>query len=178
MNAFRTKKFSCLKKTYKSINIWYNCWISTPRNLFTRDRWRRWMESGIVTINDIVTPEQGRLMGQKEIDGRYGIKLNFMKNLSNSPLLRSSQESLGSNMKAWCKEKTWTFSTQPPKKWYGAILWTKKQEIKRKESWRQELVPLQEHPLQIDWEDTYTIPYSFTERQNYMHFSIAFTTGS
>lgn len=41
-------------------------------------------------------------------------------------------------------------------------------EIKHQESWRQELATLQESPLHIDWENTYSIPYS-TTRETKLH---------
>lgn len=58
-----------------------------------------------------------------------------------------------------------------PKNWYRALLTAKKMEIKRKESWQQELTPFHEGhelPLHIDWEKTFLIPFS-TTRETKLH---------
>lgn len=157
--------------------IWYNSRIQTPRNPFTRNRWNKWMASGILTVNDICMPDQARLMGQQEIEERYNIQTNFLDNLS----LRNSiplewRRSLTRDFVGDTDIK-YEISTQgekldilnsSPKTWYSAILKSKRQEIKRKETWHYKLAQRQEEPLQIDWEKTFMIPY-LTTRETKLH---------
>lgn len=64
-----------------------------------------------------------------------------------------------------------------PQKWYRAIVRTRKQEIKHKEIWQQELPNLQDPPPQIEWEDNYIIPFSTTRETKLHSSSIGYFTG-
>lgn len=157
--------------------IWYNSHIQTPRNPFTRSRWHKWMDSGIQTINDICMPNQGRIMGQQEIEEVHGFKTNFLDSLS----IRNSipfewRRSLTGDF-AGDTDPKYEISIQgeridilnsSPRTWYSAMLKTKKQEIKRQGTWQQELELTQAEPLQIDWAQTYRIPY-LTTRETKLH---------
>lgn len=55
-----------------------------------------------------------------------------------------------------------------PKKWYAAMIQAKSQTIKREASWNQELSAMMNLPININWEDTYIIPYT-TIRETKFH---------
>lgn len=157
--------------------IWYNHHVESPRNPFNREQWNRWIAAGIMIVNDVCMPEQGRLMGQLELEDKYHLHTNFLQNLSfrnslpfhwKQALTREFSGNPRVKFEIRVQNETIDILNSPPKKWYGALLSTKKQEIKRKESWRQDLSLTQERPLLIDWERTFMIPYSVT-RETKMH---------
>lgn len=116
-------------------------------------------------------------MGQNEIEEKYHLRANFLQNLSlrnsfpfqwRQSLTREFTGNPRVKYEIMVQYETLDHLNSTPKKWYQALLTTKKQEIKQKEHWKQELAPRQDHPLQIDWERIFTIPYSVT-RETKMH---------
>lgn len=123
--------------------IWYNALIQSPRNPFTRSRWNKWMDSGIRTNDDICMPDQGRIMGQQEIEEKHDFKTNFLYNLSVRNSIPFEWRRSLTREFAGDTEIKYEISIQgeridilnsSPKTWYSAILRTKKQEIKCKET--------------------------------------------
>lgn len=130
-----------------------------------------------MTINDICMHAQDRLMGQQEIEETYHMNTNFLKNLSlrnsipfewRQTLTRDFAVDQRIKYEISVQGETLDILNSSPKKWYAMIVRGKRQENKRKESWRQDLVHTQVGQLRIDWENTFSTPY-YTTRETKLH---------
>lgn len=55
-----------------------NTCVSSPQHILSRDKWRRWMDTGIVMVHHLCHPNENRIMGQGEIAHTFNIKCNFL----------------------------------------------------------------------------------------------------
>lgn len=62
--------------------IWENHWISSPQHFLRRELWKRWIEAGIIIINDICHDTENRLLGHEEINEKFHIRCNFLDALT------------------------------------------------------------------------------------------------
>lgn len=157
--------------------IWFNSRITSANNMLARDQWHKWIEAGILTIGQITHPAEGRLLGQEEIAEKFGLNVNFLQALSLRSSIPFEWRKLLSNGNRGDQQPKYEFRIRDQKfdilnshqrSWYKAIVLSKAQEIKRKASWDKELFRNEEAEGNIDWEETYTLPYQVS-RETKLH---------
>lgn len=163
--------------------IWNNPRVPSLSEHRSRQRWIRWIDAGILSVQNLCHPSEDRLMGQEEIESTYSFKPTFLEALAiRNAIPLSWKRAITKNFNG-DNEITYDMSitgqefdlmNSSPKVWYRALIKGKEQEIKRQHRWIEEL----SSPgvgAQIDWEATNALPFKITRETKLQsfHFRIA-----
>lgn len=158
--------------------LWNNPNIPSLSEHRSRPRWHRWIEAGILTVEQLCHQTEARLMGQQELDDTYSIQPTFLEALAiRNYIPWTWRKALTANFKNTrdisyemnINGQLFDIMNSSPKKWYEAIILGMRQVIKRQHSWDQEVAILgDKNP--IDWDAIYRLPYITTRETKLQSF--------
>lgn len=166
------------EKHIREEEIWNNVFIRMGTKAFdnAERKWQVWSEAGIRTVQDICHQTEGRILGQHEINERYGLRVNFLDALTvrnciphdwRTKLSASFDQQVNPRTTLKIADTTLDITNSSPKIWYESLLVEAKIAIRRQTSWEQELQL--DRQTEVDWQERYVAPYKSSPRPSCNH---------
>lgn len=158
--------------------IWNNPRIPSLSENRSRLRWSGWIEAGILTIGHLCHSKESRLMGQKELEEAFPINPTFLEALAirnyvpiqwKRALTRDFKGETNVSYNLVINDTKFDLMNSGPKAWFKAVVATKRQVIKRQQSWTTELSRPGAN-VQIDWNAIYCLPFKITHETKLQSF--------
>lgn len=159
--------------------IWENHWISSPQHFLKRELWKRWMEAGILLINNICHDTENRLLGHEEMSEKFLIRCNFLEALTirnsiphawRSKLTSNFQEEITLSHLFDINGTKFDPCTSSPRGWYSEWVRALKTPFSRENSWNRELANHDQN-ANPDWRSMFLLPYKTTRETKLQSFA-------
>lgn len=138
----------------------------------------KWLDAGIILINQICHPSESRIHGQQEITGKFGIRCNFLEALTvrtSIPYewrMRLTENYLGDIYLCFeieINKKHFNVLSFIPRKWYEEMTRALVHTFNRALSWSRYL-NLADTTEELDWNNIFSIPYRTTRETKMLSF--------
>lgn len=143
--------------------LWHNKRISVEGSSI---RWDAWLSRGIMRVEDILHPSEGRFLSHLEINERYGLNSSFLDALQIRQSIPGSWRALITHqgrppehaglLLSIDHGSTIDLFTSSPRSLYGALITKLAKHIKAQAKWEADLP---DSPLSDEWQDFYKSPF-------------------
>lgn len=160
--------------------LWNNVHITVGSKTLdsSNSKWKAWLQAGTHTIQDLCHQTETRILGQKEINEKFGLAVNYLDALTiRNCIPHGWRKQLSGNFSQQITPRTtfkisdsiFDIAKTQTKSWYDALLQDGRITIKRQSSREQELNL--ENTTQLELQERYSAPYKVSRETKLQSFA-------